>query len=237
MMIKYVGHSTFLITLSDETVILLDPWFGDGGFGMSRMIQPALKQESLSKCDVIIASHAHDDHFDNEAIKLAKRLNSTIIGPSEVGSKAERGGISPNKIRIMDENDAFEIYGLTIHGVPAYHPGEAIGIVLETFEGVIYHSGDTILFDGLINTLSDYRIDVALVVIGGLKIMFKKLMMDYADAAKLVAEIKPKFAVPMHYRTFRGINVDPIEFQRAVKAEDPDIEVVTLNPGKSFELH
>jgi len=236
MIIKYVGHSTFLITLSDETVILLDPWFGAGGFGMSRIIQPALKQESLSRCDVIIASHAHDDHFDNEAIMLAKRLNSTIIGPSEVGSKAGRGGISPEKIRILNEKDDCEINGFTIHGVPAYHPGEALGIVLETDEGVIYHSGDTILFDELIIKLSDYRIDVALVTIGGLKIMFKKLMMDYMDAAKLVAEIKPKFAIPMHYKTFRGINVDPNEFQKTVKIEDPGIEVIILNPGESFKL-
>jgi L-ascorbate metabolism protein UlaG (beta-lactamase superfamily) len=236
MIIKFVGHATFLITLSDGTVILFDPWFGGGGFGTHRMIQPALKQESLSRCDVILASHAHDDHFDNEAIKLAKRLNSTIIGPSEVGSKAERGGVSKEKIRILDEKDDCEINGLNIHGVPAYHPGEALGIILETDDGVIYHSGDTILFDELINTLSDYKIDVALVTIGGLKIVFRKLMMDYMDAAKLVAEIKPKFAVPMHYRTFRGINVDPMKFQGAVKAEDPDIDVIILNPGKSFVL-
>jgi L-ascorbate metabolism protein UlaG (beta-lactamase superfamily) len=236
MIIKYVGHATFLLTLGNGTVILFDPWFGEGGFGTSRMIPPALKQESLSRCDFILASHAHDDHFDIEAIKLAKRLSSTIIGPSEVGSKAERTGISIERIKILDEKDACEINGLIIHGVPAYHPGEALGIVLETDEGVIYHSGDTILFDELTNTLSDYRIDVALVTIGGLKIIFKKLMMDYKDAVKLVAEIKPKYAIPMHYRTFRGINVDPIKFQEAVQVEDPDIEVIILSPGKSFSF-
>ena len=236
MIVKYVGHATFLVTLGNGTVILFDPWFGDGGFGTSRMIPPALKQKSLSRCDVILASHAHDDHFDNEAIKLAKRLSSTIIGPSEVGSKAERAGISPKRIMVLDEKDACELNGLTIHGVPTYHPGEALGIVLETNEGVIYHSGDTILFDELTNALSDYRIDVALVTIGGLKIMFRKLIMDYKDAAKLVAEIKPKYAVPMHYRTFRGININPLKFQEAVKVEDPDIEVMILTPGKSFSL-
>jgi L-ascorbate metabolism protein UlaG (beta-lactamase superfamily) len=61
-------------------------------------------------------------------------------------------------------------------------------------------------------------------------------MMDYKDAVKLVAEIKPKYAIPMHYRTFRGINVDPIKFQEAVQVEDPDIEVIILTPGKSFTL-
>ncbi len=236
MIIKYIGHSTFLITLNDGTVLLLDPWFGARVFGMNRMIQPALKQESLSRCDIIIASHAHDDHFDNEAIMLAKRLNSTIIGPSEVGSKAERGGVSPEKIRILNEKDDCEINGMTIHGVPAYHPGEVLGIVIETDERVIYHSGDTILFDELINKLSEYRIDVALVTIGGLKVMFRKLMMDYLDASKLVAKIKPKFAIPMHFKTFRGINADPNDFQKNVKLEDPDIEVLILNPGESFKL-
>jgi len=236
MIIQYVGHSTFLITLSDGTVILLDPWFGLGGFGMKRLIQPALKQESISKCDIIIVSHAHDDHFDDESIILAKRVNSTIVCPSEVGSKAERGGFPPEKIRILDEKDFCEINGVTIHGVPAYHPGEALGIVLETDEGVIYHSGDTILFDELINKLSEHRIDVALVTIGGLKIMFRKLMMDHMDAAKLVAEIKPKFAIPMHYKTFRGINTDPNDFQKNVKLKDPSIEVLILNPGESFKL-
>ena len=125
---------------------------------------------------------------------------------------------------------------MIIYGVPAYHPGEVLGIVLETNEGVIYHSGDTILFDELTNALSDYRIDVALVTNGGLKIVLRKLMMDYKDAAKLVTEIKPKYAIPMHYRTFRGINVNPINFQEAVKVEDPDTGVIILTTRKSFSL-
>jgi len=60
--------------------------------------------------------------------------------------------------------------------------------------------------------------------------------MDYKDAAKLVTKIKPKYAVPMHYRTFRGLNVDPIKFQEAVNVENPDIDVIILTPGKSFSL-
>jgi len=51
-----------------------------------------------------------------------------------------------------------------------------------------------------------------------------------------VTKIKPKYAVPMHYRTFRGLNVDPIKFQEAVNVENPDIDVIILTPGKSFSL-
>ncbi|MFQ6076232.1 MAG: MBL fold metallo-hydrolase [Candidatus Bathyarchaeia archaeon] len=236
MRFDYIGHSTFLITIRDGTTILTDPWFGSGGFMMRRAVEPAIRSEASQRCDLMIASHAHDDHLDEEAIGLARRLGSVIVGPRSVGEKARRGGVLEEGIRTLETGESCEVRGVMLHAVPARHVGEAVGFVAETVDGVFYHSGDTTLFDELRGALSSYTVDVAMVTIGGLKVLFKKVMMDYRDAASLVSEIRPRVAIPMHYGTFRGIDVNPIEFERAVRARSPDTFVKIMKHGDTFEF-
>lgn len=236
MRIDYIGHATFLITVRDGTAILTDPWFGSGGFMMRRAVGPAIRPEALQRCDIMIASHAHDDHLDEEAIELAKGKGSVIVGPRSVAEKARGSGVSEDRIRILRAGESCEVGGVRVYAVPARHVGEALGFVVETMDGVFYHSGDTTLFDELAGALSSYMIDVAMVTIGGLKILFKKAMMDHGEAASLVSRIRPRVSIPMHYGTFRGIDVDPIRFETAVRSRSPDIVVKIMKPGETFEF-
>ena len=49
--------------------------------------------------------------------------------------------------------------------------------------------------------------------------------MDYREAAKLINEIKPKVAVPIHYGSIVGDKEDGFNFSKLV---DTDIEVDIL---------
>ncbi len=163
MRLDYIGHSTFLITTNDSRVILTDPWFGGGSALMKRHVEPAIRPEAVKRCDVIIASHAHDDHIDGEALLLAKRLGSAIVGPGGVARKAAKAGIGEHQTIILKEGMSSEISGFRVHAIPARHVGEAMGFLVETSEGTLYHSGDTILFAELKRALSEQGIEIALV--------------------------------------------------------------------------
>jgi L-ascorbate metabolism protein UlaG (beta-lactamase superfamily) len=58
--------------------------------------------------------------------------------------------------------------------------------------------------------------------------------MGIDDAVKAIEFLKPKMAIPMHYRTFEVINVDPAEFVNKVKALGFKSQVLAI--GSSYEF-
>ena len=56
--------------------------------------------------------------------------------------------------------------------------------------------------------------------------------MDIEDAVLAVDFIKPKKVIPIHYKTFEVINVEPEEFKKRVE----NVEVEILPPGRTIEV-
>jgi L-ascorbate metabolism protein UlaG (beta-lactamase superfamily) len=101
--------------------------------------------------------------------------------------------------------------------------------VLITVEGkTIYHTGDTGLFGDmkLIGQLNP--IDIVLIPIGD------NFTMGLNDALKAVEFLKPKKAIPMHYKTFDVIDADPAKFVENVKKLGIDAQF--LEYGKSIQF-
>ncbi len=92
----------------------------------------------------------------------------------------------------------------------------------------IYHSGDTGLFSDMKLIAEMNPIDVALLPIGD------NFTMGITDAAKAVEFLKPKIVIPMHYKTFDIIDVDPQVFTELVKSSGVESQVIDY--GKSIEI-
>jgi L-ascorbate metabolism protein UlaG (beta-lactamase superfamily) len=123
--------------------------------------------------------------------------------------------------------------GLKIALVPATHSspyGAPTGVVIISGEGTVYHAGDTGVTMDMALVGEIYKPDIALLPIGG------HFTMDPVEAAKAVELIKPKVAIPMHYKTFPVLYGTPEEFERLVKEKVPETKVVVLNPGEKFEF-
>ena len=74
---------------------------------------------------------------------------------------------------------------------------------------VIYHSGDTVVVDGLERP----RVDVAILPING-----PVGNMDGADTARFAQDIRARLVVPCHYEMFAFNTADPAEFTAACDA-------------------
>ena len=152
--------------------------------------------------DFILITHAHPDHFSIKDIKNLLK-DETIIICSKGASKRLKN--ITNKIQIVRPRERLRFEGLSIETTSAYntrsvflwikaHPksNENVGYVITLKNGVkIYHAGDT---DYLPEMRELSEIEVALIPIGG-----DNLTMDEEEAAKIVNEIAPKIAIPMHY--------------------------------------
>jgi len=127
----------------------------------------------------------------------------------------EKIDLSPGQEKIINN--------IKIKAVPAYnidkinpdthkpfHPKEdnKIGYVINIDETSIYHTGDS----DIIPTMTDIKPDILLIPVSGTYVMTAK------EAAKAVEKIKPKVAIPMHYGTIVGSDVDAKEFKDTVKS-------------------
>ncbi len=221
----YYGHSAFELDVGGKKV-LIDPWITNP---LSKV-----KPGDIRDVDYIILTHDHDDHLGDTFDILKNNPKAKVISTYEianfiaekVGDESRAVGGNMGGPMIIDKD-------LKVALVPANHTsthGVAVGAVIMTSEGVIYHAGDTGITSEMALIGELYRPDVALLPIGG------HFTMDHNEAAKAVELLKPKVAIPMHYGTFPVLYGDPEEFKRIVTSRGLPTKVVVLKPGERFEF-
>jgi L-ascorbate metabolism protein UlaG (beta-lactamase superfamily) len=180
--------------------------------------------------DVVVSSHNHTDHFDPETlVPLLSRNESAVlvlpeanrrIGGERLDQAAPRAAAGAWDMRLMglDAGATIVVAGIEITGIAAAHNtierDEAghcrfLGSVVRWGDWSIYHSGDTLLHDGLVPALRPLRVDLALLPINGNKPERRVAgNLDGREAAALAHDIGAQCVIPCHYDLFE-FNTEP----------------------------
>jgi L-ascorbate metabolism protein UlaG (beta-lactamase superfamily) len=76
----------------------------------------------------------------------------------------------------------------------------------------LYHSGDTLLYPGLADTLLEYAVDVAFLPINGNRPELRVAgNLDGGEAAQLAHDIGARLVIPHHFDMFEFNTADPRE--------------------------
>lgn len=228
--IKWLGHSAFKIVTPTGKVIFIDPWLDN----------PVLTtEEDVNVADLVLVTHDHFDHVGN-AVEIVKKSNAILVAQPETVDRLK------NECMLSEENIIFGGFGMNIGGsavvkgvtvtmVQACHSsvtGAPTGYILTLEDGKrIYHAGDTGVFDSMSLLGSLYPLDLALLPIGGV------FTMDPIQAVRALTLLKPRRAIPMHYRTFPILEQTAARFSELAKTEAPDVEVIILEPGDEYFFH
>lgn len=225
MRLKYFSHSSFQLISNDEVSILIDPFFDDNPTS-------PVKADAV-RADYIILTHAHGDHC-GDAIKIAKRCNSTIICVYELAMYFSELGLQTHPMHIGGGHN-FEFgrlkFTIAMHGseTPDHrYAGLAAGVIIKSDDITLYHCGDTGLFYDMKLIGEMNRINYMLLPIGD------NFTMGIEDAIKAVELVNPQIAIPMHYNTFPIISADPFEFKQ--KLEELNRRSMVLEYGQEIEL-
>ena len=225
--IQYFGHSFFKISFPGKN-ILIDPYISsekkDPAF--KRLVECSAKQSDLKDISLILVSHEHFDHFEKDLIeKIASRDDSCIVASDPV---LQELNLSKRFLHPIKMHQTISLRGVEIKALPAHHPQAfyPLGFLISHLGKSVFHSGDT----GLIDDFSQIRPDVALLPIGG------TYTMDCVDAVRAVKTMKPRFAIPMHYNTFKMIEQDPREFAQKIDKSILKTKPVILKPGQKFSF-
>ncbi len=177
----------------------------------------AASYADLPRPDLILVTHEHGDHYKPDTLAALVGDDTKLITNPAVHDKLP-DALKARASQIANGGSTAYM-DLTIDAIPAYnmtedrkkfHPeGRDNGYVLTLGGFRVYISGDT-------EDIPDMRalkdIDVAFVC------MNLPFTMDAAAAASAVAEFKPKFVYPYHYRGRDDGTQDPQEFAKLVGA-------------------
>lgn len=227
--LKWLGHAGFIITSLEGNTIIIDPWI------VNNPLCP-IKLDDVSTASIVLVTHDHFDHIA-DAADIVKKTGATLVAAPETASKLQ------SQMGVPSENVIFGGYGMNIGGsaglkgititmTQAFHSSETAsptGYILKLEDGTsIYHAGDTGIFYSMKLLGELYKIDLALLPIGGV------FTMDPVQASKALKLLKPKMAIPMHYKTFPILEQDASQFVKLAKKESPKVRIVVLEPGQEF---
>lgn len=219
----WLGQSGFLVRYGGE-FLLFDPYLSDSLTAKYagtdkphvRMTGRVIAPERLRGIGVITSSHNHTDHLDADTLRplLAANPDARLVIP-----EANRAFVAQRLPGVeaagLSIGESITLGAFTLHAVPAAHnelaPGFA-GYVARCGKWTIYHSGDTLLYPGMMETLRRFRIDAALLPINGNKPERRVAgNLDGREAAQLAHDIGARFVIPCHYEMFEFNTADPRE--------------------------
>lgn len=242
----WLGQSGYLLLWKGQR-ILLDPYLSDSltekysntdkpHVRMSeRVIDPALFKNIIA----ITSSHNHTDHLDGSTLIPLIKNNpgaALIIPEANRQFVAHRIKQPLDYPSGLDAGTSLTIARFSFHGVPASHneiekdeKGQCkfLGYVIQFGGWTVYHSGDTLWYDGMEDLLKPFGIDLALLPINGNDPSRKVAgNLNAAEAALLGKSIGARVVIPCHYDMFTFNTADPADFVKEAQRIGQDYTIL-----------
>ena len=217
--ITHIGGPTTLIEVGGWT-LLTDPTFDPPGrryaFGWGtssrKLAGPAVAAADLPSIDAVLLTHDHhDDNLDaagRDLLPAAGVVVTTASGAKRLGGGARGLEAWASTSLEAPGRPSIEIVATPCrHGPPLSHPlaGDVIGFALRwdgQEHGVVWISGDTVLYKGVRAVAERLRVGTALLHVGGVRFPVTgpvRYTMTARDAVELCRLVRPRTAIPIHY--------------------------------------
>lgn len=244
--LTWLGHATVLCEL-DGGRFLTDPLLRRRASLLVRSDEP--REEQFAEIDVVLISHVHFDHLDLPSLDLLPR-ETTVIVPRGAGPLVRRRGFAD--IEELVPGDELNVKDVIIRATHADHRAHrgplgvsapSLGFLLTGRTGTMYFAGDTGLFRGMAELAP--ALDVALLPVAGWGGRLPPGHLDPDGAAEALRLLRPRFAVPIHWRTLwplyrRGPYPQSLEagerFAERARERAPEVAVTVLEVGERWPV-
>ncbi len=230
--IWWLGQSGFLVQWQGRHC-LFDPYLSESltkkynGTDKPhvRMTERVIAPELLPDVEMATSTHNHTDHLDAETLAPLKQANpelKLVLPHANIEFAAERLQCETDWFVGFECGGRDTVGPFNVIGVPAAHETLEcnekgycchMGFVVQFGPWTVYHSGDTVRYDGMVEQLRPFGIDVALLPING-RNPERRVPGNLTgeEAAQLGKDIGAGLVIPCHFDMFEFNTVTPDAF-------------------------
>ncbi|MES2794694.1 MAG: MBL fold metallo-hydrolase [Bacteroidota bacterium] len=251
----WLGQSGFLLKWQNK-ILLFDPYLSDSltikyqktDKPHVRMSELVIEPQNLPNIDIVTSSHNHTDHLDAETlipIVGHNPLIKFIIPEANREFVTERIQSNLEFPIGLNDGEVFETNGFRFIGIPSAHntiernekgQSKYMGYLVQFGKYSIYHSGDTLWYEGLEKLVKPYQVDIAFLPINGNKPERKVAgNMNPEEAAQLGKAIQAKLTIPHHFHLFEFNTEEPSSFEAACNQYKTNFKILKIGEGFSFK--
>lgn len=250
----WLGQSGFLLQWKGKH-LLFDPYLSDSltqKYATTdkphvRMSELVVDPARLDFIDVVTSSHNHTDHLDADTLLPLLAANPAVqlvVPEANREFVVTRLGCAPDFPIGMNDTFQKDVGGFRFFGIPAAHNEverdfldqcKFMGYVVEFGGYRVYHSGDTLWYDGLEELLMPYAVDIAFLPINGNKPERRVAgNLSAGEAAKLGVAIGAGCVIPHHYHMFAFNTEEPDVFEAEAREQGTPFRVLKI--GEKYAI-
>jgi len=256
----WLGQAGFLVD-TGAARLLIDPYLSDAlaikyrdrGFSHERMIPAPIAAEDLPPIDGVLCTHHHTDHMDGETLqRLAARFPAAgfIVPAASLTTARERIGAEESRILGVDAGQRIDFGGgMRLTVTRAAHEALArdaagrhvfLGYGLEAQGVRLFHSGDTVPFDGQADEIRAFAPDLALLPVNGRSEALRaagiagNFTLD--EAVDLAVTCEVPFVLAHHYGMFAFNTAAPEAIDAKAGALSGEPHLVRARTGVEYRL-
>ena len=201
MRIVFLGQNGILIK-SKKSTFVIDPYLSNS---VAETEPQNIRRQKIDekffkiKPDVILITHSHADHYDEETLDklLEDNVGAVLLVPPSVYLAAKKRYPGCNCVYFRS-GTSFSVGGAVFTAVKAEHSDpEAIGAVISCDDKTLYVTGDTLYSERVFESLPQTEFDAVFLPING-----RGNNMNPVDAAKFAKRVNTRFVVPTHFGMF-----------------------------------
>ena len=230
----FLGQAGFVFKTDQGKLIAVDPYLSDccnRYFGFRRMIAKLLQPYDLI-FDLLLATHAHYDHFDVDAAPMLLDNGITaLIAAKDVKAECDRLGLKGD-LTFLKVGDSVERCGVKIKAIFCDHGPEtpdAVGFRLQFGNITVCMTGDARFRPDLPADPDAQNADLLILPING---AYGNL--NAHEAVETAKRLHPALTVPCHFGNFAEHGGNPMEFQK--EAGDAKLAYRIMRQGEVILL-
>ena len=212
-----------------------------------RRFQPPLAPLDVCNADLFFGSHYHYDHIDPMVVKAVASSSPAcrFVVPRAAVETMAAFGLPLDRVLAPEVDEPQMVTGVRFVSIPAAHEqldydpeyGYPYRGYVVTLGGVtIYHAGDCVPYDGLVERLVALDVDIALLPING-RDYFRLNRgftgnFNYREAAELAAAAGIRLLIPMHFGMHLANTERPGYLVDYLAEHFPDQKFHVMVPGE-----
>ena len=256
----WLGQAGFLFRAPGLTWAI-DPYLSDRlaekyrhhAFSHERLMPAPLGAAELPELDFVFCTHLHGDHLDAPTVEwiAANRPRTRFVLPAGITTEVSRLALPPERLVWAEAGQEITLTpGFVVNPVPAAHEEFAyddagrhrfLGYVFSCGPFNVYHSGDTVPYDGLAERLTALGPDAALLPVNGRRreLSERNIAGNFtlAEAIELCRGARVPVMVAHHFGMFAFNTIEESLIEEAARVAAPAVQVWKAQLGTRYRLN